>query len=56
MLALVAGGLAVADLPASGAETSESRATGDGIGDPYWPLDGNSGIDVASYRIKQAYS
>ena len=26
-----------------------------GIGDPYWPLDGNGGIDVASYRIKNRY-
>lgn len=26
-----------------------------GIGDPYWPLDGNGGIDVASYRVHDAY-
>lgn len=26
-----------------------------GIGDPYWPLDGNGGIDVASYRIHNRY-
>jgi len=26
-----------------------------GIGDPYWPLDGNGGIDVASYRIDNTY-
>ena len=26
-----------------------------GIGDPYWPLDGNGGIDVASYRIRNSY-
>lgn len=26
-----------------------------GIGDPYWPLDGNGGIDVAAYKIKNRY-
>lgn len=26
-----------------------------GIGDPYWPLDGNGGIDVTSYRIDNSY-
>ncbi|WP_165807144.1 M1 family metallopeptidase [Nocardioides currus] len=33
--------------------TATSGATG--IGDPYWPLDGNGGIDVASYRIRNSY-
>ncbi|RYC12847.1 M1 family metallopeptidase [Nocardioides zhouii] len=27
-----------------------------GIGDPYWPLDGNGGIDVASYDIRNSYA
>jgi aminopeptidase N len=27
-----------------------------GIGDPYWPLDGNGGIDVAAYKIKNRYN
>lgn len=26
-----------------------------GIGDPYWPLDGNGGIDVAAYKIRNNY-
>ncbi len=26
-----------------------------GIGDPYWPLDGNGGIDVSSYAISNRY-
>ena len=26
-----------------------------GIGDPYFPLDGNGGIDVLRYRIHDAY-
>lgn len=26
-----------------------------GIGDPYWPLDGNGGIDVTEYRISTRY-
>ena len=27
-----------------------------GIGDPYWPLDGNGGIDVTSYAIDNRYA
>ncbi len=27
-----------------------------GIGDPYWPLDGNGGIDVSSYAISNRYA
>lgn len=27
-----------------------------GIGDPYWPLDGNGGIDVRHYDIRNAYT
>ena len=27
-----------------------------GIGDPYWPLDGNGGIDVTSYTIRNHYA
>ena len=27
-----------------------------GIGDPYWPLDGNGGIDVTSYDIRNRYA
>ncbi|WP_210502527.1 M1 family metallopeptidase [Nocardioides xinjiangensis] len=27
-----------------------------GIGDPYWPLDGNGGIDVSAYRISHRYA
>ena len=26
-----------------------------GIGDPYFPMDGNAGIDVERYRIRDAY-
>ena len=47
---LVGGGYAAAlddaAAPAPGAS---------GIGDAYWPLDGNGGIDVAAYRIKNTY-
>ncbi|WP_246210667.1 M1 family metallopeptidase [Nocardioides piscis] len=46
---IAAGGHAIAeeaDAPAPGAA---------GIGDPYWPLDGNGGIDVSSYRIANTY-
>jgi aminopeptidase N len=38
---------------ASGEEPAP--AGGSGIGDAYWPLDGNGGIDVASYRIRNRY-
>ena len=47
---LVGGGYAAAlddaTAPAPGAS---------GIGDAYWPLDGNGGIDVAAYRIRNTY-
>ena len=47
---LVGGGYAAAQddatAPAAGAS---------GVGDSYWPLDGNGGIDVATYRIRNRY-
>jgi len=47
---LVGGGYAAAlddaTAPAPGAS---------GIGDAYWPLDGNGGIDVAAYKIRNTY-
>ena len=45
-------------LAASGAVEAEVREAvrgADGIGDPYFPLDGNGGIDVAHYRIQDVY-
>lgn len=56
--ALVALGMAlVAPLLALGAAAGQQAPTpgAPGIGDPYWPLDGNGGIDVASYRVHAAY-
>ncbi|MCD6638530.1 MAG: M1 family metallopeptidase [Nocardioides sp.] len=44
---LASGAEAVAVAPVDGAA---------GIGDPYWPLDGNGGIDVTSYRIVNRYA
>ncbi len=41
--------------PATG-QTRAPAAGAAGIGDPYWPLDGNGGIDVASYRISNRYA
>ncbi|WP_210648623.1 M1 family metallopeptidase [Nocardioides sp. SYSU D00065] len=38
--------------------TAEAPLAADGatgIGDPYWPLDGNGGIDVSSYAISNRY-
>jgi aminopeptidase N len=52
----LAAGLAVG----AGAATATGEAPAvdgaSGIGDPYWPLDGNGGIDVATYRISDRYS
>ena len=36
-------------------ETSDAQPSVTGIGDPYYPLDGGSGIDVARYRIRDTY-
>lgn len=42
---------------ADSARTADARVDGSsGIGDPYWPLDGNGGIDVASYAISNRYA
>src|SRR5690349_15028039 len=52
----LAAGLAVG----AGAVTATAEAPAvdgaSGIGDPYWPLDGNGGIDVATYRIANRYT
>lgn len=45
---------------ADASATAQPRATAPvdgapGIGDPYWPLDGNGGIDVSEYRISARY-
>jgi aminopeptidase N len=58
---LVAGGSALArhssgGEPAVAASTGAERAQGAaGIGDPYFPLDGNGGIDVRSYAVHDRY-
>ena len=51
LLALAAGPLVT---PAHGVETS-APAGAPGIGDPYFPLDGNGGIDVLSYDVHDRY-
>ncbi|UUZ59794.1 M1 family metallopeptidase [Nocardioides sp. B-3] len=41
---------------ATAADKTAAPAPGSsGIGDAYWPLDGNGGIDVAAYKIKNRY-
>src|SRR6478736_8307014 len=55
-LAVAAGLLAaplVASQPASGRAQDPRGASG--IGDPYFPLDGNGGIDVKSYDVHDRY-
>src|SRR5688572_28393062 len=58
-LALVAVIVAVylASLPraALGAPPSQFPAGSSGIGDPYFPLDGNGGYDVEHYDLKVSY-
>src|SRR5687768_11427195 len=42
---------------AGSSRAADTRVAGaSGIGDPYWPLDGNGGIDVASYTISNRYA
>ena len=47
--------LTVAAATAESSAPSDPVAGASGIGDPYWPLDGNGGIDVASYAISNRY-
>ena len=51
---VLAAGLGGAQGVQAGVTAREDGASG--IGDPYWPLDGNGGIDVASYRIHNRYA
>jgi aminopeptidase N len=57
--ALISAGL-VLTLTASGAPAASLRAAptpgADGIGDPYFPRDGNGGINVLEYDIHDAYA
>jgi len=57
-LALVlAPGLAVSLGSSTGAAQPRTASAGSaGIGDPYFPLDGNGGIDVQHYEIRDSYS
>jgi aminopeptidase N len=47
--------LTVSVVPASARETEAPRAGSAGIGDPYFPLDGNGGIDVLHYDVRDRY-
>jgi aminopeptidase N len=40
---------------AATAPTAATDAGADGIGDPYYPLDGNGGINVLSYDVRDRY-
>jgi aminopeptidase N len=60
--ALVAGGTAALrhgsggdEAAAATAQAAPTDAGAAGIGDPYYPLDGNGGIDVLSYDIRDRY-
>jgi aminopeptidase N len=56
----VCAGLAVAlvvcVVPAQAREADAPTAGAAGIGDPYFPLDGNGGIDVLHYDVRDTYS
>ncbi|WP_323793322.1 M1 family metallopeptidase [Nocardioides sp.] len=41
--------------PQASAAEDSARPGADGIGDRYWPLDGNGGIDVQHYDVHDAY-
>ncbi len=53
-LSVVLGGGYAAALAHSSEDVAVPGASG--IGDPYWPLDGNGGIDVAAYKIRNNYN
>ena len=50
--ALIAG---LAGAPATAGPVASVEGS-TGIGDPYWPLDGNGGIDVSSYEVSNRYA
>lgn len=47
--------VALTDATATAAPATAPTDGASGIGDPYWPLDGNGGIDVTHYRISNRY-
>lgn len=54
---VLAAGLVVGVGSTTTAHASAAPVDGaSGIGDPYWPLDGNGGIDVTSYEIRNRYA
>ncbi len=55
LLAATLCGVLATGLTGASALTSARTDGASGIGDPYWPLDGNGGIDVAAYRIDNRY-
>lgn len=57
LAALLAAALLVGFAPAAHASVEQVPTPGDaGMGDPYFPLDGNGGIDVRHYEIHDSYN
>jgi aminopeptidase N len=59
VVAVLALALTVSALPASARDAGrdgDPRPGAAGIGDPYFPLDGNGGIDVLHYDVRDAYA
>jgi aminopeptidase N len=55
VVALAAVSLAVAIMPAQAREADQPDHGSAGIGDAYFPLDGNGGIDVLHYDVRDRY-
>jgi hypothetical protein len=61
MVALMAGAVssggpsAAAQPPASSPRVRQAVSSGQGIGDPYYPADGNRGYNVVSYHVRLNY-
>ena len=55
MRALIIGALVAATLSITPAGADPAAIGAPGIGDPYYPLDGNGGYDVTHYDIRLSY-
>lgn len=56
LLVLLSAALAFAALPGNAAQGAAFTPGAAGIGDPYFPLDGNGGYDVAAYDLTLGYT
>ncbi len=52
---VVVGAVALGGLPSAATVALDTTVGAPGVGDPYWPLDGNGGIDVRHYDVAVDY-